>query len=55
MEAADALYFLRENNGRISSAVLARLRKIEDQEVRRVVTLMDQYGAGLEQEVLLLG
>lgn len=38
-----------------SAAVLARLRKIEDHEVRRVVTLMDQYGVGLEQEVLLLG
>ncbi len=38
-----------------SAAVLARLRKTEDQEVRRVVTLMDQYGVGLEQEALFLG
>lgn len=38
-----------------STAVLARLRTSEDQEVRRVVTLMDRYGMGLEQEVLLLG
>lgn len=38
-----------------SAALLARLRKIDDQEVRRVVTLIDQYGVGLEQEALLLG
>lgn len=38
-----------------SAAVLARLRKTEDHEVRRVVKLMDRYGVGLEQEVLLLG
>jgi len=37
-----------------NAAVLARLRKTEDQEVRRIVKLMDRYGAGLEQEVLLL-
>jgi hypothetical protein len=37
-----------------SSAVFARLRKSSDQEVRRVVSLMDQYGVGLEQEALLL-
>lgn len=38
-----------------SAAVLSRLRKTDDQEVRRVVKLMDQYGVGLEQEALLLG
>lgn len=37
-----------------SAAVLARLRKSEDQEVSRVVKLMDRYSVGLEQEVLLL-
>jgi hypothetical protein len=36
-----------------NTAVLARLRKVEDNEVRRVVQLMDRYGVGLEQEVLL--
>lgn len=38
-----------------NAAVLARLRKTEDPAVRRVVKLMDRYGLGLEQEVLLLG
>jgi hypothetical protein len=38
-----------------SAAVLSRLRKTDDQGVRRVVKLMDQYGVGLEQEALLLG
>lgn len=38
-----------------NAAVLARLRKTEDKEVLRVVKLMDRYGVGLEQEVLLLG
>jgi hypothetical protein len=38
-----------------NTAVLARLRKTEDKEVRRVVKLMDRYGVGLEQEALLLG
>ena len=38
-----------------STAVLARLRKIEDQEVRQIVRLLDQHGVGLEQEALLLG
>lgn len=37
-----------------NAAILVRLRKTEDQEVRRVVGLMDRYGVGLEQEVLLL-
>ena len=37
-----------------SAVVLARLRKSQDQEVRRTVTLMDRYGVGLEQEALLL-
>lgn len=37
-----------------NSAILARLRKTEDQEVRRIVELIDRYGVGLEQEVLLL-
>ncbi|MBU0960259.1 MAG: hypothetical protein KKH60_01945 [Proteobacteria bacterium] len=34
--------------------VLARLRKTEAQEVRRIVKLIDRYGVGLEQEILLL-
>ena len=37
-----------------NGAILARLRKTDDQEVRRIVELMDRYGVGLEQEVLLL-
>ena len=36
-----------------NAAILARLRKDEDQEVRRIVDLIDRHGAGLEQEVLL--
>ena len=38
-----------------SASVLDRLRKTEDKEVRQIVTLLDQYGVGLEQEALLLG
>lgn len=38
-----------------NAAVLARLRKTEDNDVRQVVKLMDRYGVGLEQEILLLG
>lgn len=38
-----------------SASVLGRLRKTENQEVLRIVKLLDQYGVGLEQEVLLLG
>ena len=37
-----------------NGAILARLRKTEDQEVRRIVELIDLHGVGLEQEVLLL-
>ena len=37
-----------------SSAVLARLRKSADSEVRYVVELMDRFGVGLEQEALLI-
>ena len=37
-----------------SGSVLDRLRKTDDQEVRQIVKLLDQYGVGLEQEVLLL-
>jgi hypothetical protein len=36
-----------------NASILARLRKTEDQEVHRIVTLIDRYGVGLEQEVLL--
>ncbi len=36
-----------------SAAILARLRKTEDKEVRQIVKLIDRYGVGLEQEVLL--
>lgn len=36
-----------------SGVILVWLRKTEDQEVRRIVELMDQYSVGLEQEVLL--
>ncbi len=38
-----------------SEAILRRLRKNPDPAVRVVVTLMDRYGAGLEQEALLIG
>ncbi len=41
---------LQGSNG----AILARLRKTEDQQVDKVVTMLDRYGVGLEQEVLLL-
>lgn len=37
-----------------SASVLDRLRKTEDQEIRQIVKLLDQYCVGLEQEVLLL-
>jgi hypothetical protein len=37
-----------------SSAILARLRKSDDSEVRYVVELMDRFGVGLEQEALLI-
>ncbi len=36
-------------------AVLRRLRKSADPDVQAVVALMDRYGAGLEQEALLIG
>jgi hypothetical protein len=39
---------------RDSRAVLARLRKSADIEVRYVFELMDRYGVGLEQEALLI-
>ena len=38
-----------------NQAILARLRKKEDPAVQRVVHLMDLYGVGVEQEILLLG
>lgn len=38
-----------------SSSVLVRLRKTDDQEVRKIVKLLDQYSVGIEQEALLLG
>lgn len=37
-----------------SAAILERLRKNEDPQVNFVVALMDRWGVGLEQEVLLL-
>ncbi|EKD39161.1 MAG: hypothetical protein ACD_75C00490G0005 [uncultured bacterium] len=37
-----------------NAAVLARLRKCHVLDVCRVVELMDRYGVGLEQEILLL-
>ncbi|MDD2736362.1 MAG: hypothetical protein PHF56_20715 [Desulfuromonadaceae bacterium] len=37
-----------------NSAVLARLRKNVDSDIRYVVELMDRYGVGLEQEALLI-
>lgn len=40
---------------RSSQATLARLRKSDSPEVRRVVDLIDRHNAGLEQEALLLG
>ncbi len=36
-----------------NAAILARLRKTEDQGVSRIVQLIDRYGVGLEQEILL--
>lgn len=41
---------LQGSNG----AVLARLRKTDDQQVHKLVTMLDRCGVGLEQEVLLL-
>ena len=38
-----------------SVAILSRLRKSTDADVRYVVELMDKYGVGLEQEGLVLG
>jgi hypothetical protein len=40
---------------RSSQAILARIRKSDSPEIRRVVDLMDRHNAGLEQEALLLG
>jgi len=37
-----------------NKAILARLRKSHDSDVRYVVGLMDRFGVGLEQEVLLI-
>ena len=37
-----------------NSAILARLRKSADSDVRYVVELMDRFGVGLEQEALLI-
>lgn len=37
-----------------NGAILARLRKNDDPQVRYIVELMDRWGVGLEQEVLLL-
>jgi hypothetical protein len=39
---------------RNSQAILAKLRKSDSPEVRRVVELIDRYNAGLEQEALLI-
>jgi hypothetical protein len=36
-----------------NAAILARLRKVEDHDVRTLVKLIDLYGVGLEQEALL--
>jgi hypothetical protein len=41
---------LQGHNG----VILTRLRKTDDHDVRRLVTMMDRYGVGLEQEILLL-
>jgi hypothetical protein len=40
---------------RDGASVLARLRRCDDPQVRAVVGLMDAYGAGVEQESLLVG
>ncbi|MDX9973794.1 MAG: DUF2220 family protein [FCB group bacterium] len=45
----------RGNLLRDSAAVLHRLRAISDQDVRRVIEMLDETGCGLEQEALLLG
>ena len=47
-------YGKRELLSGSNGAILARFRKTDDQEFRRIVELMDRYGVGLEQEVLLL-
>ncbi|MFO8071746.1 MAG: DUF2220 family protein [Polyangia bacterium] len=39
---------------RDSPAILARLRRVDLPSIRRVVSLMDETGCGLEQEALLL-
>jgi hypothetical protein len=36
-----------------NKSVLMRLRKEEDNTARRLVSLMDRYNCGLEQEILL--
>jgi hypothetical protein len=50
-----ARYYGKNELLQSSTPVLDRLRKTEDQEVRQLVNLLDQYGVGLEQEALLLG
>lgn len=40
---------------RSSQAMLAKLRKLDSPEIRRIVELIDRHNAGLEQEALLLG
>ena len=50
-----ARYGKRELLQGSNGVILARLRKSEDPEIRRLVTLLDRHGAGLEQEILLLG
>jgi hypothetical protein len=54
LEALLSRYGKRELLQGRNGEVLARLRKVEDIEVRRVVTMLDRYGVGLEQEILLL-
>jgi hypothetical protein len=54
LEALMSRYGKRELLSGSNAAILVRLRKTEDSEVRRVVELIDRYGVGLEQEALLL-
>lgn len=37
-----------------STAILKRLRREDDPDLKRIVSLMDRHGAGLEQEALIL-
>lgn len=54
LEALLSRYGKKELLNGNNSVVLARLRKTSDKDVRGLVKLIDRYGVGLEQEILLL-